>query len=81
MIGFSEKALQIAMMFICPVYPNYGVFESSDLPGSNVGISLGDLMNEYGVPADSSWLLTFAVGDDRRNCLGLANNSNRLSIM
>jgi hypothetical protein len=35
-----------------PSNPNYGVFESSDLPGSNVGISLGDLMKQYGVPAD-----------------------------
>jgi hypothetical protein len=26
--------------------------ESSDLPGSNVGISLGDLMAQYGVPSD-----------------------------
>jgi hypothetical protein len=35
-----------------PEYWHYGVIESSDLPGSNVGISLGDLMDEYGIPAD-----------------------------
>jgi len=35
-----------------PEYWHYGVIESSDLPGSNVGISLGDLMKQYGVPAD-----------------------------
>jgi hypothetical protein len=35
-----------------PEYWHYGVIPSSDLPGSNVGISLGDLMKQYGVPAD-----------------------------
>jgi hypothetical protein len=35
-----------------PEYWHYGVIESSDLPGSNVGISLGDLMDQYGIPAD-----------------------------
>jgi hypothetical protein len=35
-----------------PEYWHYGVIESSDLPGSNVGISLGDLMEQYGIPAD-----------------------------
>jgi hypothetical protein len=52
MSQLAEKALQSAMSVYAPEYWHYGVIESSDLPGSNVGISLGDLMDEYGIPAD-----------------------------
>jgi hypothetical protein len=48
----AEKALQSRDDVYAPEYWHYGVIESSDLPGSNVGISLGDLMEQYGVPAD-----------------------------
>jgi hypothetical protein len=48
----GEGTSEYDTIVYAPEYWHYGVIPSSDLPGSNVGISLGDLMKQYGIPAD-----------------------------